>query len=158
MSESSQRVHHVVWCVRPESLERVRRFWQEGVGVALHDLDLPELGIHVLISWEAGLEIMAPVRETGLVVDAARAFLAEHGEGVFCVVFDVASVADVAARLRAQGGRVVFEETIDADEVARRPLAPPGSRERFAIEQALLDPICGMRICLQQLTPEDPRR
>lgn len=157
MPEQSNRVHHVVWCVRPESLERVRRYWQQAVGLPLHDLDLPELGIHVLISWEGGVEVMSPVYATGSVADAAHAFLAAHGEGVYCVVFDVADLADVAARIAGQGGRLVFEETIRPDEVEERELTAPGSPGPFAIRQALFDPICGMRICLQQVVPVPKR-
>src|SRR5262245_54192181 len=96
---------------------------------------------------------MSPVYATGSVADAARAFLAAHGEGVYCVVFDVADLADVATRIAGQGGRLVFEETIRPDEVEARELTAPGLQEPFAIRQALFDPICGMRICLQQVVP-----
>ena len=155
MAEKTNCVHHVVWCIRPESLEPVRRFWQEAIGLPLHDLDLPELGIHVLISWEGGVEIMAPVRETGSVADSAREFLAAHGEGVYCVVFNVARLEDVGARIARQGGRKVFEETIRPDEVEERELAAADAPERFAIRQALFDPVHGMRICLQEIATEE---
>ena len=153
MSEKNNSVHHVVWCVRPENLEGVRRYWQEAVGLPLHDLDLPELGIHVLISWDGGIEIMSPVYETGVLVEPARRFLATHGEGVYCVVFNVADLDDVSARIAGQGGRIVFEETIRPDEVEERELGADAGAQPFAIRQALFDPIFGMRICLQQLTP-----
>jgi predicted enzyme related to lactoylglutathione lyase len=149
---SSNRVHHVVWCVRPESLPRVRRFWEEAIGLPVQDLDLPELGIHVLISWQGGIEIISPVYETGLLVEPARGFLATHGEGVYTVVFDVAALDDVVSRISRQGGRLAFEETISPEEVDARQLAA-GSPERFAIRQAAFDPICGLRLCLQELTP-----
>ena len=154
MGESNNCVHHVVWCVRPESLERVRALWQRAIGLRLHDLDLPELGIHVLISWEGGVEIIAPVHETGALVDSARTFLATHGEGVYCVVFNVARLDDVVARIAGQGGRLLFEETISPEDVDGRGLRTPGSGEPFAIRQALFDSISGMRICVQELTPE----
>ncbi len=35
-------VHHVVWCVRAESLPRVKAFWEGVIGVPLDELDLPE--------------------------------------------------------------------------------------------------------------------
>ena len=151
MAETKQKVHHVVWCVRPESLERVRRFWQEGVGLALHDLDLPDLGIHVLISWEGGVEVIAPVYETGLLVEPARRFLETQGEGVYTVVFDVASLDDVTGRVARQGGRLAFEETISPEEVVARGLAA-GAAQPFAIRQAAFDAICGVGVCLQEQT------
>ena len=154
MAEKTNCVHHVVWCIRPESIEPVRRFWREAVGLPLQDLDLPELGLHVLISWEGGVEIMAPVHETGTLVDSARRFLATHGEGVYSVVFNVADLEGAVARIARQGGRLVFEETIRPEQVDERELTGSGSQEPFAIKQALFDPIFGMRICLQELTAE----
>ena len=151
MAGKTSSVHHVVWCVRPESLERVRAFWQQQVGIALHDLDLPDLGIHVLISWEGGVEVISPVHATGALVAPVREFLATQGEGVYCVVFDVASLDDVVARLSAAGVRKIFEETITPDEVEERRLVAPGS-PRFALRQAAFDEICGLRICLQEQT------
>jgi methylmalonyl-CoA/ethylmalonyl-CoA epimerase len=158
MAEKTNCVHHVVWCIRPESIEPVRRFWREAVGLPLQDLDLPELGLHVLISWEGGVEIMAPVHETGSLVDSARSFLATHGEGVYSVVFNVADLEGAAARIARQGGRLVFEETIRPEQVDERELTGSGSQEPFAIKQALFDPIFGMRICLQELTAETKSR
>jgi len=152
LSEPGPRVHHVVWCVRPESLPRARRFFEEAIGLPLHDLDLPELGIHVLISWPGGIEVIAPVYAQGLLVEAAQGFLATHGEGVYTVVFDVASLDDVVARIARQGGRKAFEETITPEEVDARGLAE-GAAQRFAIRQAAFDPICGISLCLQELTP-----
>ena len=152
MADPCNRVHHVVWCVRPESLERVRRFWEEAIGLSLHDLDLPELGIHVLISWQGGIEIMSPVYEQGILVEAARSFLDSHGEGVYTVVFDVADLDGVVARIARQGGRLAFEETISPEEVDERQLAGD-SQQRFSIRQAAFDPIAGIGICLQEQTP-----
>ena len=150
-TDRSTGVHHVVWCIEPENLERVRAFWEQVIGVPLEDLDLPDLGLRILISWEGGVEIMTPAYAKGAMADAARAFLAERGEGVYSVVYGVRNIEDVAASFTDHGGRLLFREAIPKDAVAARKLSPG---DRFSILQAGFDDHCGMRICLQEIVPE----
>lgn len=144
-------VHHVVWCVRPESLARVREFWERVIGIALEELDLPELGLRVLISWKGGVEIMSPAYATGLMADAARQFLADRGEGVYGVVYGIRGIESVVSAFGARGGQLLFRETITPDQVDERKLS---DGERFSILQAGFDDFCGMRIVLQEIVPE----
>jgi hypothetical protein len=144
-------VHHVVWCVKPESWDRVRAFWEETIGVSLDELDLPDLGLKVLVSWHGGVEVMTPAYETGMMVDAARQFLDERGEGVYAVVYDVRDIEGVVSSFTARGGRLLFRKPITADEVEERKLS---DGERFSILHAGFDDYCGMRIVLQEVVPE----
>lgn len=145
-------VHHVVWCVNIESFPKIRTFWEETVGVAVHEVDLPELGLKVLISWHAGVEVMAPAYPTGLMVEPAKQFLAERGEGVYAVVYGIHHIEDVVAAFTKIGGQPTFRETITRKEVDERRLSLPG--ERFSILQAGFDDYCGMRIVFQEIVPE----
>jgi len=151
-SGAMSKVHHVVWCVRPESFPRVRAFWEQAMGMPLDELDLPELGLRVLISWNGGVEIMAPAHPTGLMVEPAKQFLADRGEGVYAVVYGVRGIEKTVSAVEQLGARLLFRETITPDEVDARGLSEPG--ERFAILQAGFDDFCGMRICLQELVAE----
>jgi len=144
-------VHHVVWCVRPESWSRVRAFWEGVVGVPLDELDLPDLGLKILISWPGGVEIMTPAYPTGLMAEAARQFLAARGEGVYAVVYNVHGIEGVVASFTKAGGQLLFRETITPDEVDARGLS---DGDRFSILQAGFDDYAGLRICLQELVPE----
>jgi hypothetical protein len=144
-------VHHVVWCVRPESFPRLREFWERSVGLTLEELDLPELGLKILISWKGGVEIMAPFYETGALADVARRFLAERGEGVYTVVVNVRGIDGLVASLVSQGASLLFRETIPPDAVLERKLSDGA---RFSILQAGFEKICGMPICLQEIVPE----
>ena len=148
--EGGKGVHHVVWCVRPESFPRVRDFWEGVVGVPLDELNLPELGLKVLISWHGGVEIMTPAYATGVMVEAAQQFLTSRGEGVYAVVYNVRGIEGVIAQFAARGGQLEFRETITPDEVDARKLS---DGDRFSILQAGFDDYCGMRICLQELVP-----
>ena len=144
-------VHHVVWCVKPESWSGVRAFWEEAIGVRLDELDLPDLGLKVLVSWHGGIEIMTPAYETGMMVAAARQFLTERGEGVYAVVYDVRDIDGVVSLFTARGGRLLFRKPINADEVEERKLS---DGERFSILHAGFDDHFGMRIVLQEIVPE----
>lgn len=150
-AERTTGVHHVVWCVAPENLDRVRAFWERVVGIPLEAIDLPELGLRVLISWEGGIEIMTPAYPSGTMAEAARHFLAERGEGVYSVVYGVRDIESVIEAFGAKGGQLLFRDTIDADAVEARALS---DGERFSILQAGFDDYCGMRICLQEIVPE----
>lgn len=151
-TEAGKGVHHVVWCVEPGSWGAVRSFWETTIGIALDELDLPELGLKILISWHGGVEIMTPAYATGLMADAARRFLAERGEGVYAVVYDVRDIEGVVASFAARGGKLLFRERISPEQVAERGLSGPG--ERFSILQAGFDDHHGLRICLQEIAPE----
>jgi predicted enzyme related to lactoylglutathione lyase len=108
----------------------------------------------VLVSWEGGVEIMCPTNEEGSMAVAVRQFLAERGEGVYSVVYNVPDIAATRTKIVADGGQLVFEEFIPAEAVDDRQLASDPVKERFSIKQALYEDICGMRVCLQEITPE----
>ena len=151
LSDATNGVHHVVWCVRPESFPGLRAFWEGSVGLTLEELDLPELGVKILISWNGGVEIMAPFYEKGAFADVTRRFLAERGEGVYTVVVNVRGIDELVAALVAQGGSLSFRETIPPDAVRERKLSDGA---RFSILQAGFEQICGLPICLQEIVPE----
>jgi hypothetical protein len=67
-------------------------------------------------------------------------------------VFNVANLETAVAKLEAQGASQVFAEDIDPDEVEDRSLSSDEADQGMAVRQALFDDVCGMRICLQELT------
>lgn len=144
-------MHHVVWCIRPENFEGARAFWEGVIGVALEELDLPDLGLRILISWQGGVEIMTPAYPDGTMAEAARQFLDERGEGVYSVVYGIRNIEQVVASFSERGGRLLFREAIPPDAVEARKLS---EGDRFSILQAGFDDHCGMRICLQEIVPE----
>jgi predicted enzyme related to lactoylglutathione lyase len=153
--ERVRGLHHVTYCVQPDSMDRARAYWEQAIGLdRMEDLDLTDLGIRVLVSWEGGVEIMCPTNEEGSMAIAVRQFLDERGEGVYSVVYNVADIEMTRAKIVADGGQLVFEEVIPAEAVDDRALASDPVKERFSIKQALYEDICGMRVCLQEITPE----
>src|ERR1700730_8769853 len=122
--ERLRGLHHVTWCVEPEHLDRARPYWEDAIGLdRMEDLDLADLGIRVLVSWDGGVEIMCPTNEEGSMAVAARKFLDERGEGVYSVVYNVSDIDATRAKIVADGGQLVFEELIPAEAVDDRSLA-----------------------------------
>jgi len=120
------------------------------LGLEMQDVDIPELGIHVLIAWEAGIEIMSPTYAEGKLADAAREFLDRRGEGVYSVVYNVADIEDASARLAGLGAGLLFAEDIAAEEFDDRQVSTESAP--VGLRQAIFDDVCGMRICLQQVS------
>jgi catechol 2,3-dioxygenase-like lactoylglutathione lyase family enzyme len=150
--EGIDRVHHVVWCVEGEDLERVRAYWAGALGLRMIDIELPERGLHVLLAWDAGIEIIAPTSAGGG-ADAVRAVLADRGAGVYSVVYRVASIDAVRARLEDQGAELVFEETVPPDVVRQRGIVT-ADQPSFTIRQAQFRDALGLGVCLQELIEE----
>ena len=153
MEGEVDRVHHVVWCVHGENLERVRAYWEQALGLTMIDIELPERGLHVLLAWDAGIEVVAPTAAGGPGADAVNAVLAERGEGVYAIVYNVASIDAVRPLLEHQGAELVFEETVPPEVVRQRRIVT-ADQPSFTIRQAQFRDTVGMGICLQELTGE----
>jgi hypothetical protein len=117
------------------------------------DIELPERGLHVLLAWDAGIEVVAPTAAGGGGATAVNAVLAERGEGVYAIVYNVASIDEARPRLERQGAELVFEETVPPDVVRQRGIVA-ADQPSFTIRQAQFRDALGMGICLQELTGE----
>jgi methylmalonyl-CoA/ethylmalonyl-CoA epimerase len=137
------QVHHVCWCLRPEQMDGAKELWEERLQTELIDFAPPGLGLRVLINWDAGVEIIAPLGEGGTVGPKVREFLGARGEGVYAVVVDVDDLDQATADARAAGARVIDTEDIvfGDGENARR------------VRQVMLDDLLGMRLTLQHTSP-----
>jgi len=153
MENDVDRVHHVVWCVHAENLERVRAYWEQALGVTMVDIALPERGLHVLLAWDAGIEVVAPTAAGGAGATAVNAVLGDRGEGVYAVVYNVASIDAVRPRLEREGAELVFEETVAPDVVRQRGIVT-ADQPSFTIRQAQFRDALGLNVCLQELTGE----
>jgi methylmalonyl-CoA/ethylmalonyl-CoA epimerase len=129
--EPPMRLHHVVFCVRPENQERAAGLWRE-LGLQFQEVSLEDLSVRVLIDWNAGIEIISPTDRANAKAADFTAFLNEKGEGLYSVVMGVSEVDGPAAIAARYGAPIQFEQ--------RRAY---GS---FQLDEIMLAPVHGMAI------------
>jgi hypothetical protein len=100
------------------------------------------------MSWDAGVEIIAPAHASTSFSQALRVFLTTNGESVFSTVYEVDDLDAAVTRAMAQEATIVFEETIEPDVLAARLRWPLERRVR--VRQALLSELSGVVVCLQE--------
>jgi hypothetical protein len=149
---SGPRVDHVVWCVRRESLPELERYWSDALQVPLASCRIDDLGIHLLMSWDAGVEIVAPTEQPGSFTAALNTFLETKGEGVFSTVYEVDDLDAAVQQAKAAGAEVAFEDVIEAETLAQR-LSWPSERQSYRLRQAVLTEKVGTTVCLQESRP-----
>jgi 4-hydroxyphenylpyruvate dioxygenase-like putative hemolysin len=73
-----------------------------GLGFSFDVAELTELGVHVQLDWDRGVELISPVPgSTAAVATSVNDFLDRHGDGVYTVVVrvpDAAAAEGVAGR------------------------------------------------------------
>ena len=136
------RVHHVVFCVHHANQERAAGLWRE-LGLTFAEIDLDDLGIRVLIDWEAGIELVSPVPGSGDEAAAFTEFLAANGEGLWSVVMDVPDVDGPTAVAERYGAQVAYRQHREVGTMV--------------IDEVMLGPYHGMPITFLSTTTGDPK-
>lgn len=131
MADMRPCLHHVVFCVERAHQDDAANFWKD-LGVDLAEIDLPDVGLRVLLDWSRGIEIISPSDVDAAEGARVQQFLDERGEGVYSVVVltnDIDGPLSVAARYGATP-----------------QLRQDRSGDGFALEEAMLSPVYGMPI------------
>ncbi len=106
MKKFVNHVDHVAWVSRPETIEANVRELEKLSGARLTRFERADMGLVLYISWEAGLEVMAPSAYATEANQPLRDWLEQKGEGVIFVIFGVADLERHKARLEALGCEV----------------------------------------------------
>ena len=131
MGDATPSLHHVVFCVRRTNLDEVVAFWRD-LGFEFADIDLPDVGLRVMLDWDRGIEVIAPTEGAGEVAAPFERFLDAQGEGVYSVVVrtaDVDAPISIAARY---GATVEYQQHRDEGG--------------HSLDEASLSPMHGMRL------------
>jgi 4-hydroxyphenylpyruvate dioxygenase-like putative hemolysin len=128
-------LHHVVFCVHHQNQDQAAAFWRD-LGFVFAEIDLPDIGLRVLLDWDRGIEIISPSESAGPQAQDVTDFLRLHGEGVYSVVVRTTSVAGPIAVAERHGARVDFQQHRG------------GEGEGFELDEARLSPVFGMPVTL----------
>lgn len=145
LQQPVDRVSHVVYCLRPENLDRAAAFCTEVLGARFEDSSRPELGLRILISLRSGLELIAPDPALGVAPARFTDFLAERGEGVYDVVYGVRDLDETAARAAEHGVGVTHRGSFAH--------VPPWQGRMDVLDEAHLEPVFGMHLTLGRIEP-----
>jgi methylmalonyl-CoA/ethylmalonyl-CoA epimerase len=112
MTEEHQvpKVHHVAFAVAPERRAAVAKMFTE-IGFAFESVELTELGVHVDLDWNGGLELISAVPgSTAEVAGFVNEFVDIHGDGVYTVVLRVPGASAAEAVAERYGSRTRFRQ------------------------------------------------
>lgn len=113
MEQAIQKIDHVAIIVYRENLDAYVAKFSAVLGI---EFDQPAIvestGVVAALSWDSGLEILAPLRNEGRYWDR----LQKYGEGSTIIVFGVQDMDAAQQRVRDAGVEVGFEVKLGGTE------------------------------------------
>jgi hypothetical protein len=106
MKKFINHIDHVTWISHLDSIEANVAELEKLAGAKLQRFERQDMGFVMYISWEAGLEVVAPMKEPTDFNKALSDYLAARGEGIMGVVYGVDDLEKHKARLEALGYEV----------------------------------------------------
>ncbi len=106
MKKFINHVDHVAWLSHPDNLEANVARLEQITGATLRRFSREDMGFTMCISWEAGLEVVAPMEKRTDFNQWLWSELEAKGEGVSSVVFGVKDLDAHKARLEKLGFEV----------------------------------------------------
>jgi 4-hydroxyphenylpyruvate dioxygenase-like putative hemolysin len=115
MGDSSPRLHHVVFAVAAERHDTAAQLFAD-LGFSFENLELAELGLHVHLDWNRGLELISPTAgSTASVAASVNEFLEGQGDGVYTVVIQVPGASAAEDIAKRYGATTRFSQHFDGD-------------------------------------------
>ena len=100
MEQAIQKIDHVAIVVRRENVDKYVKTLSEALGVTFDEPCIVEsTGVVAALSWDSGLEILAPLKEEGRFWDRIQ----KHGEGSCIIVFGVKDMDAAKERAKKAG-------------------------------------------------------
>ena len=119
-------LHHVVFVISPENLDRAAEFLAE-IGFEFVAFEHAELHLQIRLDWDRGFELIAPTPNAPSGSGTAADFLARHGEGLFSVVVRIPDADSAERTAERHGTKADFRQYVGGDgtdltEVKLEPL------------------------------------
>ena len=102
MTTRGKRVDHVIFCLEPANVAQAAARFATLLDIEFEGpFETPGTGLVIYIDWESGIELMAPTDPA--IAREQRAFLDEHGEGVFRICFNFPDRDEALRRAESMG-------------------------------------------------------
>ncbi|MGE2833685.1 hypothetical protein [Mycobacterium sp. SMC-4] len=86
------------------------------LGFQFDAAELTELGVHVELDWQRGIELISPLSgSTAGVAESVNGFLDRHGDGVYTVVVQVPDGGDAQTVADRYGAVTRFRQSFSGD-------------------------------------------
>lgn len=113
MEQAIQKIDHVAIIVYRENVDTYVERISAALGITFDEPAIVEsTGVIAALSWDAGLEILAPLREEGRYWER----LQKHGEGSTIIVFGVKDMDAAQQRARDAGIEVTHQVKLGGTE------------------------------------------
>lgn len=107
---SQPALHHVVFAVAAERKADMVQMFTD-LGFTFNAAELTDLGVHVHLDWDRGVELISPLPgSTASVAASVNDFLDLHGDGVYTVVVRVPDAAAAEAVTQRYGSVTRFRQ------------------------------------------------
>jgi hypothetical protein len=139
MKKFANHIDHVTWISHLENIEKNVASLEKLTQAKLVRFDRKDMGFVMYLSWEAGLEVVAPLPERSAFNQALHERLRTHGEGIVGVVFGVRDLEKHKARLESLGMTLgpLMDDHPDSPWhhklVLRERMAPPVMNDWFVL-------------------------
>jgi hypothetical protein len=142
LTKNIGRIDHVVISVAPKSYKACVEKLARTLGLTFQTLCREDENVQVSIDWDAGMEVVAPIREEGFLWERIQT----RGDGYMNVVFGVSNFENARARASEAGVETLF--CVDGLH-GNEPWF-----DRFSVmKEAILEPIFGAAIVLGEIEP-----
>jgi hypothetical protein len=145
LQQAIQRIDHVGIIVYPENVDKYVKKLSDLLDITFDEPIVNEAAGNIaVLSWDSGLEIMAPLRKEGRYWERLQRF----GEGTITLIFGVKDIDVAIGRAKKHGVDVDFEVKLSGDE-------PWLTRFKSFREARLkaFDPEFAMSLTLSQIEP-----
>jgi hypothetical protein len=107
------RLDHVAILVKAENIETYKKLMSDTLGITWDEAVPNEsAGVIAVPSWDAGLELIAPMRPSGTIWERIQRW----GEGTVTLVWGVADMDTAVAHATAHGGQFLYNIEMAGDE------------------------------------------
>ncbi|CQD16907.1 hypothetical protein A5746_25690 [Mycolicibacterium conceptionense] len=107
---SQPTLHHVVFAVAAERTADMAKMFTD-LGFTFNAAELTDLGVHVHLDWNRGVELISPLPgSTASVAASVNDFLDRHGDGVYTVVVRVPDAGAAEAVTQRYGSMTRFRQ------------------------------------------------